>query len=53
MIDWSEGHYELKRLVQELYELMLTGKFQQAIETCDKIVVEARITRAKIGAQNE
>jgi hypothetical protein len=53
MIDWAEGHHELKTLVAQLYEQMLTGNFQKAIETCDQIVVEARITRAKIGAQHE
>ena len=53
MIDWAEGHHELKRLVSQMYEQMLTGNFQKAIETCDQIVVEARMTRAKIGAQSE
>lgn len=53
MIDWAEGHHELKRLVSQLYEQMLTGNFQKAIKTCDQIVVEARMTRAKIGAQSE
>ena len=53
MIDWAEGHHEIKRLVSQLYEQMLTGNFSKAMETCDKIVVEARMTRAKIGAQND
>ena len=53
MIDWAEGHHEIKRLVSQLYEQMLTGNFQKAIETCDKIVVEARMTRAKIQVQHE
>ncbi len=53
MIDWAEGHHELKRLVSQLYEQMLTGNFKKAIETCDLIVVEARMTKAKIGTQDE
>jgi len=51
MIDWAEGHHALKGLVKQMYEEMLTGNFKKAIELCDQIVVEARLTRAKIGAQ--
>lgn len=53
MNDWAEGHHVLKNLVKQMYEAMLTGDFKRAMELCDQIVVEARMTRAKIGAQNE
>ena len=51
MIDWAEGHHTIKALTKQMYEEMLKGNFKKAIELCDEIVVEARVTRAKIGAQ--
>ena len=51
MLDWAEGHHVLKVLVKQMYEEMLTGNFKKAIELCDQIVVEARLTKAKIGLQ--
>jgi hypothetical protein len=53
MIDWSEGTHAMKRLINQLYEQMLSGQFAKAQETCDQIVVEARITRAQIQVQHE
>jgi hypothetical protein len=53
MNDWAEGHHTIKELTRQMYEAMLTGNFKKAMELCDQIVVEARITRAKIGAQHE
>lgn len=52
MIDWAEGHHKINALAKKLYEEMLTGNFKKAMQTCDEIVVEARLTRAKIGADN-
>lgn len=52
MIDWSEGHHKLKALSRELYEAMLSGQFEKARLICDEITVEARLTKAKIGAQH-
>lgn len=51
MIDWAEGQHEMKRLVKELYEAMLWNKTEKAKIICDEIVVLARLTKAKIGAQ--
>lgn len=53
MIDWSEGQLKLAELTKKLYEYMLTGNFTKAIETCDLIVVEARVTKAKITLQED
>jgi molecular chaperone DnaK (HSP70) len=53
MNDWAEGHHTIKELTRQMYEAMLSGQFKKAMELCDQIVVEARITRAKIGAQND
>lgn len=52
MIDWAEGHHKINALAKKLYEEMLTGNFKKAIQTCDEIVVEARLTKARIGADH-
>jgi len=51
MIDWAEGQHKLKELVKQLYEEMLEGNTFKAVEVCDDIVIEARLTRAKIKSQ--
>lgn len=53
MIDYSEGYLNLKKLVADLWEAMNNGESGQARVICDCIVVEARLTKAKIGAQTE
>lgn len=53
MIDWVEGHHKMKDLVNELYEAMLWGRHGEAKDICDQIVVEARLTKAQIGAQHD
>lgn len=53
MIDWVEGHQKLRELTGRMYEAMLVGDFKKAIEICDEMIVETRLTRAQIGAQNE
>jgi molecular chaperone DnaK (HSP70) len=52
MIDWAEGHHVLKQLTNKLYEAMLSGQFDKARQICDEMIVEARLTKAKIGAQH-
>jgi hypothetical protein len=52
MIDWSEGHHKIKALTQQLYEAMLSGQFAKARAICDEMIIEARLTKAKIGAQH-
>ena len=52
MIDYSEGHLLMKRLVQELYEACIGQEYLKARELCDQIVVTARMTRAQITIQN-
>jgi molecular chaperone DnaK (HSP70) len=53
MIDWSEGHHALKNLTHQLYEAMLSGQFDKARKICDEMIIEARLTKAKIGAQSD
>lgn len=53
MIDWVEGHHKLKELVGELYEAMLKGMHGEAKDICNQIVIEARLTKAQIGAQHD
>lgn len=53
MVDWSEGHHELNRLVKELYDFMLWNRTKEAKKICDEIVVIARLTKAQIGAQEK
>ena len=53
MIDWVEGHHKMGVLVNELYEAMLWGRHGEAKDICDQIVVEARLTKAQIGAQHD
>ena len=53
MIDWIEGHITLNKMMKDLYAAMLVGDFKKATEICDEMIVEARLTKAKIGAQNE
>jgi len=53
MIDYSEGYLNLKRFVFELYEAMQHNNSTLAREICDQIVVEARLTKAQIGAQGK
>ena len=51
MIDYSEGYLNLKKLIDDLWNAMLRDEAGQARVICDCIVVEARLTKAKIGAQ--
>lgn len=53
MIDWAEGHHVLKQLTNKLYEAMLSGQFEKARHICDEMIIEARLTKAKIGAQSD
>ena len=53
MIDWIEGHITLNKMMKDLYAAMLVGNFKKATEICDEMIVETRLTRAQIGAQNE
>jgi hypothetical protein len=53
MVDYSEGYLELKRLVDEAWQLILDQKFAEARALCDEIVVTARLTKAQIGVQHE
>lgn len=53
MIDYSEGHLLMKKLVYDLYEACLRKQYQEARELCDHIVVAARMTRAQIAVQQE
>ena len=61
MVDYSEGYLELKRLVDEAWQLILDqnpGKevaryAAEARALCDEIVVTARLTKAQIGVQHE
>ena len=53
MIDWAEGHHKIKALTQQLYEAMLCGQFEKARKICDEMIIEARLTKAKIGAQSD
>lgn len=53
MIDYSEGYLNLKKLIDDLWAAMLHNETGQARVICDCIVVEARLTKAKIGAQQE
>ncbi len=52
MIDYSEGHLLMKRLVHELYEACIGQEYSKARELCDQIVVTARMTRAQITIQD-
>lgn len=51
MIDYAEGYTELKRLVDAVWQAMIDQRFSDARALCDQIVVEARLTKAQIGAQ--
>ena len=52
MNDYSEGYLEMKRRVDEVWQLILENRFSEARLACDAIVVEARLTKAMIGAQH-
>lgn len=53
MVDYSEGYLEMKKLVDQVWSLILDQKFAEARALCDEIVVTARLTKAKIGAQHD
>lgn len=52
MVDYSEGYLGMKRLVDQVWKLILEQKFSEARALCDQIVVEARLVRAQIGVQH-
>lgn len=52
MVDYSEGYLEMKRQVDLVWQLILENKFSEARLACDRVVVEARLTKAMIGAQH-
>lgn len=43
----------MKRQVDLVWKLLLEGRFAEARAACDMVVVEARMTKAKIGAQHD
>jgi hypothetical protein len=53
MVDYSEGYLKIKQLVDQVWQLILEQRFAEARALCDEIVVEARLTKAQIGAQHE
>jgi hypothetical protein len=53
MIDYSEGYLNLKRLVSDFWDAVLTNDTELAKTICDCIVVEARLTKAQLGVQQE
>lgn len=52
MNDYSQGYLDMKRLVDEVWKLILANKFGEARALCDEIVVTARLTKAQIGVQH-
>lgn len=53
MNDYSEGYLGMKRLVDQVWQLIIEHRFAEARALCDEIVVEARLTKAQIGAQHD
>ena len=53
MNDYSQGSLDMKRLVDEGWQLILENKFSEARALCDEIVVTARLTKAQIGVQHD
>lgn len=52
MVDYSEGYLNLKELISDLWGALLRNDHKLARTICDCIVVEARLTKAQIGAQD-
>jgi len=52
MIDYAESHHRMKKLVDQVWQLLLQQQFSEARALCDTIVVEARLTKAQIAAQH-
>lgn len=53
MVDYAEGYLNLKNLVNDLWGALVAGDHKLARTICDCIVVEARLTKAQIGAQDD
>lgn len=53
MNDYSQGYLEMKRLIDQVWQLILDQKFGEARALCDEIVVTARLTKAQIGVQHD
>ena len=51
MIDWVEGHLRMMKLLKEFYEAMLWGNTDKALDVCEQIIIEARLTRTTIKGQ--
>jgi hypothetical protein len=52
MTDYSEGYLGMKKLVDQVWALILQQRFAEARALCDEIVVTARLTKAQIGVQH-
>lgn len=53
MVDWVEGHLRMMKLVKEFYEAMLWGETKKAMDLCEQIIIEARLTRITIKGQEK
>ena len=51
MVDWVEGHLRMMNLLKEFYEAMLWGNTKKALDLCEQIIIEARLTRTTIKGQ--
>jgi hypothetical protein len=51
MIDWVEGHLRMMKLLKEFYEAMMWGDTKKALDLCEQIMIEARLTRTTIKGQ--
>lgn len=53
MIDWVEGHLRIVKLTKEFYEAMMWGDTKKAMDLCEQIIIEARLTRTTIKGQEK
>jgi hypothetical protein len=53
MIDWVEGHLRMMKLLKEFYEAMMWGDTKKALDLCEQIMIEARLTRTTIKGQRK
>lgn len=51
MIDWVEGHLRMVKLTKEFYEAMMWGDTKRAMDLCEQIIIEARLTRTMVKGQ--
>jgi hypothetical protein len=53
MVDYSEGCLSLKKKANQIYDLLIHDRYDEAREVCIEVIADARLLSAQIELQRK